>query len=279
MPAFLSDDWSQPRDIRAVFLDVDGTLLNSNYTEATSSRAAVRRLREEGITTVISSGRPAYLLDVVDLEGFEGFVTLNGQYDFIEKDGVRDVFWDDPLDPDDVAAVVAQVEAGVFPVLFLEKERCYVSDHSQRVRDQERSVKKHYEEDDPRRALEARVYLLNAFLYPGEEHLLLDHTRHMRVTRWSDLFVDVMPAEGDKARGVRLMIDHLGLTPAQCVAFGDGENDLGMFAEVGTSVCMGNGYDHVQAKADFVTEDNDHDGVWNACVRLGLFDEPFWQER
>jgi hydroxymethylpyrimidine pyrophosphatase-like HAD family hydrolase len=52
-----------------------------------------------------------------------------------------------------------------------------------------------------------------------------------------------------------------------------------MLAEVGTSVCMGNGYDHVQAKADFVTEDNDHDGVWNACVRLGLFDEPFWQER
>jgi len=50
----------------------------------------------------------------------------------------------------------------------------------------------------------------------------------------------------------------------------DGGNDLSMFGVVGTSVAMGNGNDDVKEQADYVPDDVEHDGIYNACVRLGL---------
>ena len=55
------------------------------------------------------------------------------------------------------------------------------------------------------------------------------------------------------------------------MAFGDGGNDLGMFGVVGTAVAMGNAASEVRAAADVVTDDVDHDGIFNACRRLNLF--------
>ena len=43
-----------------------------------------------------------------------------------------------------------------------------------------------------------------------------------------------------------------------------------MFDVVGTSVAMGNASPEVQAAATHVTDSVDDDGIWNACVRLGL---------
>ena len=49
-----------------------------------------------------------------------------------------------------------------------------------------------------------------------------------------------------------------------------GENDLGMFEVVGTSIAMGNAWDGVKERASFVTTDVDADGIWNACKELGI---------
>ena len=54
------------------------------------------------------------------------------------------------------------------------------------------------------------------------------------------------------------------------MAFGDGGNDLTMFGVVGTAIAMGNGNEDVKEQADYVTDDVDRDGIYNACVRLGL---------
>lgn len=36
-------------------------------------------------------------------------------------------------------------------------------------------------------------------------------------------------------------------------------------------VAMGNASDELKSKADLITTDVDKDGIWNACVELGLF--------
>ena len=134
----------------------------------------------------------------------------------------------------------------------------------------------HFELAPAEQALQSDVYQLNVFLAPGEEHLLLDQTSHLKTTRWSDLFVDGMPDVGGKDAGVRIVMDELGLAPEECVAFGDGGNDVDMFGAVGTSVAMGNGGADARAAATYVTDHVDEDGIWNACVRLGLIDAPLW---
>ena len=57
------------------------------------------------------------------------------------------------------------------------------------------------------------------------------------------------------------------------MVFGDALNDLSMFTPAGwTKVDMGNAAEEVKQKADFVTTDVDQDGIYNACLALGLFD-------
>lgn len=268
--------WETPAPVRAVFLDVDGTMLsNARGVEPESTRAAVRRLREAGILPVLATGRTSYLLDLVDLTGFAGFVTFNGQ--LVEYEGR--VVHSNPLDPDDVATAVRQVRDGLYTCLFMEREGMYVNVVDDRVRALAEIAHNNYETADISRALTHDVYQLNAFLAPGDERVLLDATSGCKTTRWSDLFVDVIPREGGKDVGVRIMMDELGLDPRECVAFGDGGNDVDMFGAVGTSVAMGNGGEQARAAATYVTDHVDADGLWNACVRLGLIDGPLWAER
>ena len=49
-------------------------------------------------------------------------------------------------------------------------------------------------------------------------------------------------------------------------------NDISMFQDSWTKVAMGNATPRLKEKADLITTDVDDDGIWNACVRLGLFE-------
>ena len=261
--------WETPAPVRAAFFDVDGTLLSLAQNRVPDSAvAALARLRDSGIALVLATGRTHYLLDKIDLTAFDAAVTFNGQ---LVEVGDR-VVHSNPLDPEDVASVVRQVERGAFECLFMERDRMYLSGANELTRAMEVLTHNHFELAPVEQALEHDVYQLNVFLAPGEEHLLLDRTAHVKTTRWSDLFVDGMPDAGGKDAGVRIVMDELGLTPEECVAFGDGGNDVDMFGAVGTSVAMGNGGADARAAATYVTDDVDTDGIWNACVRLGLFD-------
>ena len=45
------------------------------------------------------------------------------------------------------------------------------------------------------------------------------------------------------------------------VSFGDAPNDVDMIKMCGTGVAMGNAYDEIKEIANFVTKNNDEDGV------------------
>ena len=97
--------------IKAAFFDVDGTLLSfKTHLLPESTKAALARLRERGVKTVISSGRPTYLLPPCIREGFDAYVTLNGQLCY-DGDGV---FRSCPIAEDDVRTIVDQVRAGLY---------------------------------------------------------------------------------------------------------------------------------------------------------------------
>jgi HAD superfamily hydrolase (TIGR01484 family) len=84
------------------------------------------------------------------------------------------------------------------------------------------------------------------------------HTTYLEVT-----------AQGvNKANGLALLGQHLGIAPSEMAAMGDQENDIGMIEFVGVGIAMGNGIPSVQAAAAWVTETNDRDGVAVAIDRL-----------
>lgn len=65
----------------------------------------------------------------------------------------------------------------------------------------------------------------------------------------------------EKAFGVSYIIAREQLSQVETAAFGDGQNDLSMFYEVGTSIAMGNAPTNVKQSANYVTKTNTADGV------------------
>jgi len=74
-------------------------------------------------------------------------------------------------------------------------------------------------------------------------------------------FLEVMDAKVSKGQGLSFAIERLSLKREEVIAFGDEENDIPMFASAGFSVAPSNAKDTVKAKADLVVGSNAEDGV------------------
>lgn len=259
--------WPTPAACKAAFFDVDGTLLSfATHEVPASSIRALRELREAGVRTFLCTGRSPSLLDDVPLDLFDACLTMSGQYCYARDD----VFLSNPIDPDDMRAVVGQVEAGLYHCLFMEPHRSYLSGHDNLVDAAMRAANMNPPVADARTALSSDVYQLNVFVGPDDEGPILQATHNLKLTRWSPNFADAMPTDGGKAAGVRAALERFGIDKSEAVAFGDGGNDAEMFAAVGTSVAMGNAADEVKALCTYVTDSVDEDGIWNACQHLAI---------
>ena len=73
--------------------------------------------------------------------------------------------------------------------------------------------------------------------------------------------------------GSRKYLNHVGISRENCIAIGDGPNDLQMMEYAGISVAMGNAREEVKRLADMVTDHIDEDGILHAFERLGLIND------
>ena len=73
-----------------------------------------------------------------------------------------------------------------------------------------------------------------------------------------------------KGSGIERVLDMFSVDARDTYGFGDSSNDLEMMEVVGHGVAMGNGSDQIKQKADYVTDDVDENGIYNALKHYGL---------
>lgn len=262
--------------VKAIFFDIDGTLISlKTHTPPASALRSLGRMREKGIRMFVASGRPPVWLDVLcrQLGGFpfDGYILLNGQYC---TDAVGRPFYVRPL------------PAGAFPVLlpwleshpdvvcsFVELDRTYENRHTEAVAAAARQAGLYGPRapvGNPARALTHPIYQLNPYIPPEQDAEFIAHAPGCKIVRWNDVFADVIPADGGKPEGMKRMLERFGLTPAECMAFGDGGNDIDMLRLAGIGIAMGNAAPPVKAAADYVTDDVDASGIEKALRHFGL---------
>ena len=83
-------------------------------------------------------------------------------------------------------------------------------------------------------------------------------------------FLEFASAAVTKAAGLEFVAAHLGFSPSQTVAFGDGENDVELLEWAGYGVAVANAHDRVLAVADWVCPPANEEGV--AQVIEGFLD-------
>jgi hydroxymethylpyrimidine pyrophosphatase-like HAD family hydrolase len=84
-------------------------------------------------------------------------------------------------------------------------------------------------------------------------------------------YFEFTPLGVDKVRALKDTFDVLGIDKSEVMSFGDAENDLTMIKWAAIGVAMGNAVDACKVAADYVTLDNNSDGI--ACALEELVPE------
>ena len=84
-------------------------------------------------------------------------------------------------------------------------------------------------------------------------------------------YADITIPGLSKATGIQKLMHLLGLQ--EYIAFGDSLNDVDMFKHASQSVAMGQGNEKLKSIATFITKPIDEDGIYYACLQLGLIQE------
>ncbi|KAL0311924.1 UNVERIFIED_CONTAM: Endoribonuclease YBEY, chloroplastic [Sesamum radiatum] len=82
--------------------------------------------------------------------------------------------------------------------------------------------------------------------------------------------LELVPPGSSKGSGVGVLLDHLGVTPKEVMAIGDGENDVEMLKLASLGVALSNGSEKAKAVADVIGISNDEDGVADAIYRYAF---------
>lgn len=256
--------------IRAVFFDIDGTLLShkTNCVPASALRA-LEKLREKGVLTFIATGRhipQLHRLRPLDGLRFDGTVSLNGQY-CCNDEGV---IYHCPIAKTDIAALLDYLKENPHPCILVEQDRMYINFHNALVEKVQAAIHSDMPPiGDLDRGYTEPIY--QAILYMSEEdQRKLPPMPGIRLTSWHLGGADVIPANGGKAAGIAKVLEHYGIDKKDTMAFGDGENDVDMFRAVGIPIAMGSACDAAKDAAAYITGAPDEDGIWNALKHFGV---------
>lgn len=254
--------------IKAIFFDVDGTLVShKDTTVSPSTRAALKALKQTGIKCILATGRHSSELKnlpVCDMD-FDGAVTLNGQL-CLDRDGT--VFFDNPITGEEKDLLLNHFREKTFPLLLVERDTLYINFVDDRVRRAQKAISTPIPPvgdytGNP-------VYQVIAYVEPQDESLLKAQLPGCRITRWNPQGVDIISASGGKVAGIQAFLDRSGIARSETMAFGDGENDAEMLAFVQVGVAMGNAKESAKHAADYVTSSVDEDGIAKALEHFGL---------
>lgn len=257
--------------IKAIFFDIDGTLLSHKTMKVPeSTKKALRLLKEQGILTFIATGRHISEmkdLPIDDLE-FEGNITLNGQYCY-NKEGL---IYDLPIHKQDVINIIEEIDKNPFPCIFVEKELMYINYNNEVVKLVQDAISTPLPDiNDLHRGLSEKIYQVIPYdIDENKEDKILQLMPHSKKTRWHPLAIDVIPNNGGKQNGILKVLEHYQIDINETMSFGDGMNDLDMFSLTPISVAMGNASEEVKSHASYVTDDIDDDGLYNALKHFGV---------
>ncbi|TDQ77410.1 Cof-type HAD-IIB family hydrolase [Sphingobacterium yanglingense] len=260
----------QNPEIEAVFFDIDGTLLSFKTHEVSpSTEEALAQLQAKGIKIILSTGRSINSIDHVRYLDFDGYITFNGGY-CVSKEG--HILFKKSIDSKDIESLLKHANEKPLSFSFMSEKEVTIHDVTPEIA----GMYAHLNLPVPPlvdmdNVNTDEILQTNIFLGPDEEEQFMQEVMPNSIaSRWTPLFADVNPKGQSKKVGIDIFCEHYGIDITKTMAFGDGGNDITMLQHVGIGVAMGNANPEVKEIADYITDDVDSDGIWNALKHFNV---------
>lgn len=276
--------------IKAVFFDIDGTLLNDRKNVQKSTIKAIRNLKDQGILVGLATGRgPSFVQPFLENLGLDFAVTYNGQYIYSRSE----IIYTNQLSKTTVYRLIRyagarrrEISLGTASgllgsgIIGLGTSRLgqIVSSLVPRkwAKAIERSFKHFIRRIKPQNIdilmiiLREPIYQVVLVATEGESERIQKQFPRVKLTRSSPYSMDVISEEQSKVKGIERVGQRYGFDLSEVIAFGDSDNDIEMLSQVGIGVAMGNASQQVKENARYTTADNNDDGISKALAHYGL---------
>ena len=277
-------------EVKAVFFDIDGTLVNDSKSVLKSTKEAIKIVKDQGVLVGVATGRgPFFVKELMDDLDLDFAVTYNGQYIF-NKDRV---LFASPIDKGSLRQIISYAKANQKEIAMGTRQAVVgsrimsfgLSPLSQLVsrfvpkfltrtisNSFNRMVSKAVpqKEKDLLDLINQPIYQVLMLMTPEESEQAAKTLNHLKFTRSNPFAADIINQGNSKLEGIRRVGKEYGFDLNQVMAFGDSDNDLEMLAGVGMSVAMGNGSSSVKEVAKHITTSNQEGGIHKALEYFGV---------
>jgi len=256
--------------IKAVFFDLDGTLISFNTRSIPpSTEKALQSLKQKGIKIIAATGRSITMLDHVSHLDFDGYVTFNGGYCLSKEE---QLLHKETIDTGDITRLLTHTNSPSIPFVLMTQSTTMTSHVTRDIEVLHEELKLPVPPLlDKNQLNTSDILQANVFITPENEAQFMQTVMPNCVaSRWTPVFMDVNPKAVSKQVGIDVFCRHFSIEVAETMAFGDGGNDMTMLKHAGIGVAMGNASQRVKDVADFVTDDTDNNGIWNGLEKFGV---------
>lgn len=266
--------------IKLIALDLDGTLTNSRKEVTAHTKDVLRQAAAKGAVVVLASGRPmlgiAPIADFLELDKVGGIVmAYNGGHivDWKTKEVINLVTFNHEYIPE---ALTFSRRYNI-PILTYSETEILTEGPLTRW--------SHREETNCGKPITLVDDLVSYVDFPIVKMMFAGDPEELKVPerevaayfdgrldvyRAEPHFLELMPKGINKAAGIAMIADYLGVKPDEVMACGDANNDIPMLEYAGLGVAVANAGDAAKAAAQFVSKSNDEDGVAYAVEKFVL---------
>lgn len=271
---------------KAIFLDMDGTILDHHNKVSLNTKKVIGELRANGIYVFIATGRSFDEIEGVVPEGFtvDGIVSSNGMAGYVGQE----VVFEHSLPIKLVETIIEKARENkiyyeVFPYgaprFTLKQDQPYVEAEINDPKpdgvginewlSRKKAIKEEINWSD---SIDGSKFSKFYFFSRTKEHInqwkeVLETIKKdidFTTSTSSDHNVEVMVANVNKATGIQEMLNKFGLSGSEIMAIGDSDNDIQMLNFADYSVAMQNASDHIKELTnDITTYTCDEDGVYH----------------
>lgn len=258
-------------NIKVIMSDVDGTLLTDKETVSPNTIRAIRTVREQGILFGICSGRDLNniktLIPKWGLDGLTDMIVGSGGAEIYDcqTDTYRRFY---PISGTILYEIIQHFQDMDLNFAIPEHGTLLTLKDDRHIRSL--SSKDHI----PYKVIDRSYLLANEFLKmmivcdPDNMQNVIERSKTFKNEHYKSsalqtaaILYEYMDPRISKTFGLQQLMALRGLTLEQLCTFGDADNDYDMTKAAGIGVVMGNGSELTKSAADYITDDNNHDGI------------------
>ena len=277
---------------KILFIDVDGTLVDYENNLPDSAVMAIRKARENGHKVYICTGRSrAEVYDNIWDIGLDGMIGGNGSY----VEDHEEVVMHQLITDAQCRHIVDWLHERGLEFYLESNNGLFGSEHFDEAGKKtiqeycKRKGKENAQETTVREVFPEMIFGGNLYrddvnkvsfiLNSYQDHLdSIEEFPDLNAGTWGGkgetaIFGDLGVKDITKAHAIDALLEHIGASKEDTIAFGDAKIDIPMLKYCNIGVAMNSGGEEIKKIADYITDDVEKDGLYKAFVHLGLIED------